>query len=95
MLWMVGAYFFHTIGELCLSPVGLSMVSSLAPAKFASLLMGVWMLSNFVANKLAGIVAGYTETLGHLQIFGGIAVIAILIGLVLLALNKKLEKMME
>ncbi|KHD37500.1 MFS transporter [Clostridium acetobutylicum] len=95
MLWMVGAYFFHTIGELCLSPVGLSMVSSLAPAKFASLLMGVWMLSNFVANKLAGIVAGYTETLGHLQIFGGIAIIAILIGLLLLALNKKLEKMME
>ncbi|URZ17518.1 peptide MFS transporter [Clostridium felsineum] len=95
MLWMVGAYFLHTIGELCLSPVGLSMVSSLAPAKFASLLMGVWMLSNFVANKLAGVVAGYTETLGYSQIFGVLSGLAILIGVILLVLNKKLVKMME
>lgn len=95
MLWLVGAYFLHTMGELCLSPVGLSMVSSLAPAKFASFLMGVWLCSQFVANEIAGIVAAYTETLGHLQIFGGIAVISIVIGLILLALNKKLVAMME
>jgi POT family proton-dependent oligopeptide transporter len=95
MLWLVGAYYLHTIGELCLSPVGLSMVSSLAPAKFASFLMGIWLLSSFVANEIAGIVASYTETLGHLEIFGGIAVISILMGLFLLTLNKKLVKMME
>ncbi|MBD7911886.1 MULTISPECIES: peptide MFS transporter [Clostridium] len=95
MIWLVGAYYLHTMGELCLSPVGLSMVSSLAPAKFASFLMGIWLLSSFVANKLAGVVAAYTETLGHLEIFGGIAVISIVIGLILLTLNKKLTKMME
>lgn len=95
MIWLVGAYYLHTMGELCLSPVGLSMVSSLAPAKFASFLMGVWLLSSFVANELAGILASFTETLGHLEIFGGIAVVSIFIGLVLLALNKKLTKMME
>ncbi|SFB02784.1 peptide MFS transporter [Clostridium frigidicarnis] len=95
MLWLVGAYFLHTMGELCLSPVGLSMVSSLAPAKFASLLMGVWLCSSFIANEIAGIVASYTETLGHLEIFGGIAVVSIVIGLVLLSLNKKLAAMMK
>lgn len=95
MLWLVGAYYLHTMGELCLSPVGLSMVSSLAPAKLASFLMGVWLLSSFVANKIAGIVAAYTETLGHLEIFGGIAVVSIAIGLVLLTLNKKLVEMMK
>lgn len=51
MIWLVGTYFLHTMGELCLSPVGLSMVSSLAPAKLASFLMGVWLLSSFVANE--------------------------------------------
>ncbi|GAA0076623.1 peptide MFS transporter [Clostridium sp. CTA-5] len=95
MLWLVGAYYLHTMGELCLSPVGLSMVSSLAPAKLASFLMGVWLCSQFVANEVAGIVAAYTETLGHLEIFAGIAVISIVIGLILLALNKKLVKMMQ
>ncbi|MBW6410678.1 peptide MFS transporter [Clostridium weizhouense] len=95
MLWLVGAYYLHTMGELCLSPVGLSMVSSLAPAKLASFLMGVWLCSQFVANEIAGIVAAYTETLGHLEIFAGIAAISIIIGLILLALNKKLVKMME
>ncbi|MBA8898252.1 amino acid/peptide:H+ symporter [Clostridium saccharobutylicum] len=95
MLWLVGAYYLHTMGELCLSPVGLSMVSKLAPAKIASFLMGVWLLSSFIANELAGVIASYTETLGHLEIFGGIAVVSILIGLILLALNKTLVKMME
>ena len=95
MLWLVGTYFLHTMGELCLSPVGLSMVSALAPAKLASFLMGVWLLSSFVANKMAGILATYTETLGHLEIFAGIAGVAIVMGLILLSFNKKLVAMME
>lgn len=95
MLWLVGAYFLHTMGELCLSPVGLSMVSKLAPKKLASLLMGVWLLSSSVANKLAGVLASFMDQLGHLQIFGGIAVAVIIFGLLLLTLNKKLSEMME
>ena len=47
-------YVLHTMGELCLSPIGLSMVSKLAPLRFASLLMGTWFLANAAANKLAG-----------------------------------------
>ncbi|NRT76207.1 dipeptide/tripeptide permease [Clostridium beijerinckii] len=95
MIWLVGTYFFHTVGELCLSPVGLSMVSQLAPAKLASFLMGVWLLSSFVANQIAGRLAGYTETLGHLQIFAGIAAVSIIMGILFLLFNKKLAAMME
>ncbi|MFN5415624.1 MAG: peptide MFS transporter [Flavobacteriia bacterium] len=54
MMWLVSLYTIHTFGELCLSPIGLSMVNKLAPIKFASLLMGVWFLSTATANKFAG-----------------------------------------
>lgn len=54
MMWLVSLYTIHTLGELCLSPIGLSMVNKLSPARFASLLMGVWFLSTASANKFAG-----------------------------------------
>jgi proton-dependent oligopeptide transporter, POT family len=54
MMWLIGVYTIHTLGELALSPIGLSMVNKLAPVKFASLLMGVWFLSTSAANKFAG-----------------------------------------
>jgi len=54
MIWLVGMYAFHTWGELCLSPIGLSLVNKLSPVKFASLLMAVWFLANAGSNVLAG-----------------------------------------
>ncbi len=54
MWWLFALYLLHTMGELCLSPIGLSMVSKLAPLRFSSLLMGTWFLANAAANKLAG-----------------------------------------
>jgi proton-dependent oligopeptide transporter, POT family len=54
MFLLFSMYMLHTFGELCLSPIGLSMVSKLAPARFASLMMGVWFLSTATANKVAG-----------------------------------------
>jgi POT family proton-dependent oligopeptide transporter len=54
MWWLVSLYILHTMGELSLSPIGLSMVSKLAPVRFASLLMGTWFLGNAAANKFAG-----------------------------------------
>ncbi len=56
--WLVGVYFLQTIGELCLSPVGLSAMSKLAPAKLAGLVMGIWFLGSALGNKLAGVLAG-------------------------------------
>ncbi|MFM7814801.1 MAG: MFS transporter, partial [Flavobacteriales bacterium] len=52
--WLVALYVIHTMGELCLSPIGLSMVSKLAPLRLSSLLMGTWFLANAAANKFAG-----------------------------------------
>lgn len=55
MLWLVGAFFFHTLGELCLSPIGLSLVTKLAPLRLASLMMGAWFGFNAIANYVAGL----------------------------------------
>ncbi len=57
-LWLCSAYFVVTIGELCLSPMGLSMVSKLSPPRLTALMMGAWFLSTSIGNKLAGILSG-------------------------------------
>jgi POT family proton-dependent oligopeptide transporter len=54
IFWLTGLYFLHTIGELCLSPIGLSMVNKLTPGRFTSLMMGIWFLAIATGNKLAG-----------------------------------------
>jgi POT family proton-dependent oligopeptide transporter len=95
ILWMLGTYLIHTCGELCLSPIGLSMVTKLAPVKLASMLMGVWFLSSFIANNLAGLTVGFVKDLGPMNIFAGIAGFVIVLGLVLIGMNKMLLKMMH
>lgn len=95
-LWfLIVTYFFHTIGELCISPVGLSVVTKLAPVKLASMLMGVWMLSTFVANILGGFIAAYVEKLGAATIFSAIGIFVILLGMIMLMVSRKLSKMMH
>ena len=65
MVWLVLAYFFHTTGErLFVGPVGLSMVTKLAPLRLGSLMMGVWFLVNLVGNTLAGYIGAFTENMG-------------------------------
>ena len=71
MFWLLGLYLLHTIGELCLSPIGLSLVNRLAPARFASILMGVWFLSNAVANKFGGKLAALLPSEGKSTSFAG------------------------
>lgn len=71
MIWLIGMYFLHTCGELCLSPIGLSLVNKLAPFKFASLLMAVWFLANAAANKLAGILSALYPSNGRTTSFLG------------------------
>jgi POT family proton-dependent oligopeptide transporter len=67
--WLVAAYAFHTWGELCLSPVGLSYVTKVAPLQFASLMMGVWFLANAAANKVAGTLAAQVEAWGNTRLY--------------------------
>ncbi|RYD52780.1 MAG: MFS transporter [Sphingobacteriales bacterium] len=95
LLWLVMTYLLHTLGELCLSPVGLSVVTKLAHPKFASLMMGVWMLATFIANIVGGYLAAFIETMGAGTIFGSIAGFVIALGLVMIALSKPIRKMMH
>jgi POT family proton-dependent oligopeptide transporter len=95
MIWLVMAYLFHTMGELCISPVGLSMVTKLAPLRLASLMMGVWFLINFVANLLAGYIGAYAEKAGELTVFGGLAATLALFAVVLWFLSGKLVDWMH
>lgn len=95
LLFIIFTYFLHTLGELCLSPVGLSMVSKLAPARLASVLMGVWLAGTGVAQLLAGQLAAFTQSLGYLEIFSVISGVTIGLGLILLLFTKKLVRMMN
>jgi POT family proton-dependent oligopeptide transporter len=95
LYWLVLTYLFHTVGELCLSPIGLSMVTRLAPIKLASMLMGVWFLAPFLAQIVGGYIASYVEKLGALEIFATIGAFAILAGMVLFAISRKLITMMH
>ncbi len=63
MIWLVFAYLFHTLGELCVSPVGLSYISKLSPKRLVGLMFGVWFMANFVANLLAGVTGSYIDTI--------------------------------
>lgn len=106
MMWLTGMYFMHTSGELCLSPIGLSLVNKLAPIKFASLLMAVWFTANAFANKLAGVLSALypdgktTYVLGFAitnlyDYFMMFVVMAGTASLILFIIASKLKKMMD
>jgi POT family proton-dependent oligopeptide transporter len=87
-LWLVGLYFLEVCGEMCLSPVGLSTVTKLAPAKLVGIMMGVWFLAASFGSKLAGYLSGFFVANNSWQLtklYGGIA-IGLLIATVILAL---------
>ena len=92
--WLVGLYFLHTIGELCLSPVGLSLVTKLAPQRIVGAMMGLWFLSIAVGNKLAGMAGGLFESLPLPKLFGAVALTTFVAALVLLAITPWIRKLM-
>jgi proton-dependent oligopeptide transporter, POT family len=93
-MWLVGVYLLHTIGELCLSPVGLSAMTKLAPQRIVGLMMGVWFLSIAAGNKLGGVVAGFFDTLPLPQLFGAVAGTTIGASVVLLLLVRWIRRLM-
>ena len=99
MIFLIAAYFFHTMGELCLSPVGLSYISKLAPSRLLGLMFGVWFLNTAVANKLAGMTGSYIDHISEMYslstFFLIFTIIPIVAGLVLMSLNKWMEKKMH
>jgi POT family proton-dependent oligopeptide transporter len=109
LFWLGLAYFLHSIGELCLSPVGLSMITKLSMVRVVGLMMGVWFLSSAMAQYVAGIVAQFasTETIGgqvtdpgkaletYVQVFQYIGWAGIIAGVVLFVISFPLRRMMH
>ncbi len=99
-LWLCAVFLLHTFGELCLSPIGLSMVTKLSPPKLVSTMMGVWMGSfaagNFVASQMKAISLRLQDVLGtEIQVFWLIAVQSAIIAVILVALSPWLKRMMH
>ena len=92
--WLMGVYLCHTIGELCLSPVGLSTTTKLAPARLSGLMMGVWFLSISFGNFFAGEVAGNFSKEALVGLFSKTAAGPIIAGVILLALTPFIRKLM-
>jgi proton-dependent oligopeptide transporter, POT family len=93
-LWLVGAYVIEELGELCISPVGLSAVTKLAPVRFVSLMMGVFFLSNWLGNFLAGSTAGLFASMPLSQLFGAVAAVCLVAAVIMFALVKPVKRMM-
>ncbi len=90
-LWLVLTYLCATLAELCLSPIGLSLVTKLAPMQFASILMGTWFLSSFFGNLIAGVFSGYYEHMSHTLFFCILAGAAFVIAIILTVLRPTLQ----
>ena len=107
LMWLTGLYFIHTMGEIALSPIGLSMVNKLTPLRFASLMMGLWYLSMATANKFAGMLGGLYPEAGKEKILLGFrietmydffmifVIMSGIAALILFLLSKKLRQMMH
>lgn len=93
-LWLVGAYFIEELGELCLSPVGLSVVTKLAPTRIVSLMMGVWFLSNAFGNKLAGWSAGFISSTPLPTLFGATAAACLVAAFIMALLIRPVRRLM-
>jgi proton-dependent oligopeptide transporter, POT family len=92
--WLIGSYFIIEIGELSLSPVGLSVVTKLAPTRIVGVMMGVWLLSIAVGDKLAGWTAGFFNTLSLATLFGYVAVVTLIAAGILAMLIAPIRKLM-
>tara|TARA_R110002049_G_scaffold268752_1_gene445496 strand:+ start:23075 stop:24640 length:1566 start_codon:yes stop_codon:yes gene_type:complete len=93
MIWLVLAYLFHTIGELCISPVALSFITKLAPVKYASLMMGVYFAATGLGNKVAGLIGESASEFGELAIFSGIVIFTTFFGALFIVILKPLKRL--
>lgn len=93
--WLVGCYLLQTLGELCLSPVGLSAMTKLAPARAGGFVMGIWFLAASIGNWLAGRAGGLFESMLLPRLFGSVAAISLIAAVMLALLIKPTKRMMS
>jgi POT family proton-dependent oligopeptide transporter len=95
IFWMIATYFFHTIGELCLSPIGLSMVTKLAPLRLASMFMGIWFLGSAAANYTSGLMIIFANAYGYFALFTMFAILVGVLSIVVFLASNKLLTLMH
>ena len=95
MYWLVLAYLFHTIGELCASPVALSFITKLSPARWSAFMMGAYFAVTGLGNKVAGLIGENASEIGEYWTFTGIAIFCTLFGLLFLFLVKPLKRLIH
>ncbi|NVB81832.1 MAG: peptide MFS transporter [Kofleriaceae bacterium] len=93
-MYLVALYFFYTCSELCISPVGLSSMSRLAPQRLAGMVMGTWFLATSIGNFIAGQAAGFSATRGLSFLFYTVIILALIVGAALFAISPVIRKMM-
>ncbi|HVS16273.1 MAG TPA: peptide MFS transporter [Thermoanaerobaculia bacterium] len=93
MQWLVVTYFFHTVGELCLSPVGLSSMTKLAPERLVGQMMGTWFMGAALGNLFAGLIGGYIESMPMPNLFGTVAAISVGAGLLFLVFSPLINRL--
>jgi POT family proton-dependent oligopeptide transporter len=94
-MWLIGLYFLQMCGELCLSPVGLSMVTKLSPGRLVGLMMGVWFFATAMGNYVAGYVAGFLENRPFSQVFTAACVSVAIATVILAILIKPIRRLMR
>ena len=95
VMWLAGTTFVTTIGELFLSPIGLSLVTKVAPARIVSMMMGVWFLSSFFGNYLSGYLGTFWEKMPHTRFFLMLTVLGLSAGVAIQALSKPIRKVVS
>lgn len=94
-MWLLSVYFLHTVGEMCLSPVGLSTMTKLAPARVSGQMMGVWFLAAGVGNFVGGKIAGLFDTFHLVKLFGAIFATCLVFTLLMVAIVKPMRRLMS
>jgi len=92
--WLVGCYFIQELGELCISPVGLSVFTKLSPVKTVGMMLGLWFLADSVGNKVAGYAAGFISSAPLTQLFGVVGAVCVGASLVAFAIVRPVKRLM-
>ena len=95
MQWLVLAYLFHTLGELCASPVALSFITKLAPERWMAFMMGAYFAATGLGNKVAGLIGESASELGELTIFLGIGIFCTIFGILVILILQPLKRLMH
>ena len=93
MYWIFLAFLFHTVGELCASPVVLSFITKLSPVKYISSIMGIYFATMGLGNKLAGTIGQFSQSFGESKTFLGITIFCLTFGMIVMIFLKRLEKL--